>query len=138
MDKLTISQRRVNGVVVLDLTGKITLGATNSQLRDTIRQLVNEGEKRVVLNLSEAAYIDSSGLGEIVASYSSLRRNDGHLKLANVSDRVMDLMTITKLYTVFEVYKTETEAIESFDETVQPLAPQVATDPSTAAPKFLL
>lgn len=138
MDRLTISQRRSKGVVILDLTGKITLGATNSQLRDTIRQLIDEGEKSVVLNLSAAAYVDSSGLGEIVASYSSLRRNDGYLKLANVSDRVMDLMTITKLYTVFEVYKTETEAIESFDETKQQLTPQLATDPSIAAPKYLL
>lgn len=138
MDRLTIGQRRLNCVVILDLVGKITLGGTNSQLRDTIRQLVNGGEKNVVLNLAAATHVDSSGLGEIVAGYSSLRRSDGCLKLANVSDRVMDLMTITKLYTVFEVYKTEVEAVESFDKSGGRITPRLVPDQSVAATKFLL
>lgn len=138
MDSLTISQRRERDVVILDLAGKITLGGTNSQLRNAIRGLVAEGEKSVVLNLTAATYVDSSGLGEIVAGYSSLRRNDGYLKLANVSDRVMDLMTITKLYTVFEVYKTEAEAIESFHEADGQSFPRFVPEQGTGATKFLL
>lgn len=115
MDNLSISQRRGNGVIILDLTGKITIGGTNSQLRDTVVVLVADGDKNVILNLAAVTFVDSSGLGEIIAAFSSLRRSNGDLKLLNVSDRVLDLMTITKLYTVFEIYTTEAEAIESFE-----------------------
>lgn len=114
MDNLSISQRRTGGVVILDLAGKITMGGTNRQLRETVVALVADGDKNVVLNLAAVTSVDSSGLGEIIAAYSSLRRSSGDLKLLNVSDRVLDLMTITKLYTVFEIHTTEAEAVGSF------------------------
>ena len=114
MDSLTIEQRRSGDVLILDLSGQITLGATNRQLQDAIRQLVAEGERSMILNLAKVKYIDSTGLGELVAGYSTLKRNEGRLALINVSDRVMDLMTITKLYTVFDIYDVEAAAVESF------------------------
>jgi anti-sigma B factor antagonist len=124
MDSLTITQRREGGVVILDLAGKITIGGTNQQLRDIVRRLVAENEKSVVLNLAAATYVDSSGLGELVAAYSSLKKSDGRLKLAGVSDKIMDIMTITKLYTVFDIYDTETEAVKSFEESGETTEPK--------------
>lgn len=114
MDRLSIDQRRVGDVIILDLAGKVTIGTTNRQLQDALRRLVAEGERSVVLDLSQVTYVDSTGLGEIVAGYSTLRRGGGRLALVNVSDRVMDLMTVTKLYTVFDIYTSEAEAVESF------------------------
>ena len=114
MDTLTINQRRSGDVVILDLVGRVTMGATNQQVQQSLRQLVAEGELNVVLDLGATTFIDSSGLGELVAGYSTLKRAGGRLALVRVSDRVMDLMTITKLYTVFDIYYSETEAIESF------------------------
>ena len=116
MSSLSITQRQVRGVIVVDLVGKVLIGETNRQLHKSIRNLVGEGKKQVVLNLEKVTAIDSSGLGEIVAGFSTLRGSGGQLKLANMPDRVTDLMTITKLYTVFEVYDTEREAIDSFEE----------------------
>jgi len=115
MDSLTIEQRRSGEVLILDLNGKITIGATNRQLQDALRRLVAEGERNIILDLSRATYVDSSGLGELVAGYSSLKRSGGRLALANISERIMDLMTITKLYTVFDIYETEAEAVKSFE-----------------------
>lgn len=137
MDSLTITQRRAGDVVVLDLSGKITIGGTNQQLRDSIRRLVAENEKRVVLNLASADYIDSSGLGEMVAAYSSLKKSDGRLNLVNVSDKIMDLMTITKLYTVFDIYETEAEAVQSFEGNGQETPPDAAPKTKTSVPGHL-
>jgi len=100
--------------MVLDLDGRITLGSTNQDLATALRRLVAEGERSVVLDLAKVTYVDSTGLGELVAGYSTLKRNGGRLALINVSDRVMDLMNITKLYTVFDIYPSETEAADSF------------------------
>src|SRR5215210_139472 len=101
MSNLSINQRDVNGVVVVDLAGKVQLGETNRQLHEALRKLVSDGKKRVILNLEKVSAIDSSGLGEIVAGFSTLLNAGGQLKLVNMPARVNDLMTITKLYTVF-------------------------------------
>lgn len=116
MSNLSIGERQVRDIVVVDLDGKVTIGETNRQLHETLRKLVAEGKKKIILNLQKVAFIDSSGLGEIVAGYSTLRTHGGSLKLINISDRVTDLMTITKLYTVFDIYESEADGINSFEE----------------------
>jgi anti-anti-sigma factor len=125
MSNLSISERQVRGVVVVDLEGKITIGETNRQLHDAIRQLVAERKQSIILNLAKVTFIDSSGLGEMVAGYSTLKASGGALKLINLPARVVDLMTITKLYTVFDIYDTEAEGVEGFEtevkRTTQPL-----------------
>lgn len=115
MSGLTINKRQVNGVVVVDLDGRISLGESNTELHQSLRQLVAEGKKHVLLNLSKVTAIDSSGLGSIVAGYSTLQASGGALKLINLPERVSDLMTITKLYTVFDIYDSESAGINSFD-----------------------
>jgi anti-sigma B factor antagonist len=128
MSGLTITNRQVQGIVIVDLDGKVALGETNSQLHEALRKLVSEGKKNVVLNLAKVSTIDSSGLGEIVAGYSTLSAAGGTLKLINMPTRVTDLMTITKLYTVFDIYETEAEGIASFEGAPdQPLAEAKAT-----------
>lgn len=114
MSSLSITQRPVRDIVILDLEGKILLGETNRQLHEALRQLVTEGKKKVILNLEKVSVIDSSGLGEIVAGFSTLVKAGGALKLVNMPARVTDIMTVTKLYTVFDVYDTEEAGIESF------------------------
>ena len=126
MSKLSIQERDLHGVTMIDLDGRIALGETNRRLHETIRRVVSEGKKQIVLNLANVTYIDSSGLGEIVSGFTTLKANDGALKLVNVPVRVADLMTITKLYTVFDIYHEEIDAIYSFDaaagqRTTQPL-----------------
>lgn len=115
MSGLTINKRQVNGVVVVDLDGKISLGESNTELHQSLKQLVAEGKKNVLLNLGKVTAIDSSGLGSIVAGYSTLQAAGGALKLINLPERVSDLMTITKLYTVFDIYDSEAAGISSFD-----------------------
>ena len=115
MSNLKIHERSSRGVTVLDLTGKIILGNTNKQLHDAIKQLVREGETQIVLNLAEVTYIDSTGLGELVSGFSTLKANNGALKLLKVPGKVMDLMVMTKLYTVFEIHEEEINAVNSFD-----------------------
>lgn len=115
MSGLTINKRQVNGVVVVDLDGKISLGESNTELHKSLKQLVAEGKKHVLLNLGKVTAIDSSGLGSIVAGYSTLQAAGGALKLINLPERVSDLMTITKLYTVFDIYDSEAAGINSFD-----------------------
>lgn len=129
MDSLTINQRRSGDVVILNLAGKITIGGTNQQLQESLRSLAAAGERSVVLDLAGATYVDSTGLGELVAGYATLKRSDGRLALINVSDRVMDLMTITKLYTVFDIYDSEAAAVESFGkaDTTESTAANIAT-----------
>jgi anti-sigma B factor antagonist len=101
--------------VIVDLDGEVTLGTTNRQLHTSIHQLVKEGDLQILLNLANVKRIDSSGLGEIVAGFSTLRANGGSLKLINMPSRVSDLMTITKLYTVFDIYETEADGVNSFE-----------------------
>src|SRR5215218_8155833 len=122
MSTLNITNRRAGSVNILDLNGQIRLGETNVNLHNAIRQLVDSGEKNVLLNLAGVSHIDSSGLGELVASYTTIERSGGVLKLLNLSEKVIDLMTITKLFTVFDVYEDEQTALQSFGGTSQATA----------------
>ena len=109
-----LSNRQVGDVTVVDATGRITLGEGASTLRDTMRDLAAKGSKKLLLNLSEVSYIDSSGIGEMVSSYTTITNHGGQLKLLGLSKRVKDLLQITKLYTVFEVFEDEASAVRSF------------------------
>ncbi len=115
MSKLTMTKRAADrGIAIIDLSGDITLGGGNIFLKQTLRSLAEQNEKKVLLNLSNVTYIDSSGLGELVAGYTSVSKSGGELKLLNLTDRVKDLMMITKLLTVFEAYDDEATAIAAF------------------------
>lgn len=109
-----LSPRQVGDVIVVDVSGRITLGEGSSNLREGIRGLVTQGNKKILLNLGEVSYIDSSGIGELVSGYTSVANQGGQLKLLNLTKRVKDLLQITKLYTVFEVYDEEAAAVRSF------------------------
>ena len=119
MSKLNISTRHAGTVAVVDLSGQIRLGETNINLHNAIKKLVEDGEKDIVLNLAGVTHIDSSGLGELVAGFTTVERSGGQMKLVNLSERVIDLMTITKLLTVFDVFEDERTAIESFGGATQ-------------------
>ena len=110
--KLTV--RQVGDVTVLDAAGRITLGEGASTFREKIRELISGGKKKILLNLGEVSYIDSSGIGEMVSGFTSVTNNGGQLKLVGLSKRVKDLLQITKLYTVFEAFDDEAEAVRSF------------------------
>ncbi|MGH9640570.1 MAG: STAS domain-containing protein [Bryobacteraceae bacterium] len=109
-----LTSRQVGDVAVIDAAGRITLGEGASRFRDAIRDLAAKGQKKLLLNLSEVSYIDSSGIGELVSGFTTLTNNGGQLKLVGLSKRVKDLLQITKLYTVFEVFDDEAAAIRSF------------------------
>jgi len=111
---LKLSIRQVGDVTVIDAAGRMTLGEGSSDFRDKIKELTASGNKRILLNLGEVNYIDSSGIGELVSSFTSVSTAGGALKLLNLTKRVQDLLQITKLYTVFEVFDDETSAIRSF------------------------
>src|ERR1700704_908671 len=111
---MQIEERSVGDVVVLDLKGKITLGEGDELLKDKVNSLVNQGHKKIVLNLADVPYIDSAGLGEIVRTFTTVSRQGGSLKLLNLTKRISDLLAITKLLTVFETFDTEHEAVQSF------------------------
>ena len=111
---MQIEQRAVGDVVVLDLKGKITLGEGDELLKDKVNSLVNQGHKKIVLNLADVPYIDSAGLGEVVRTYTTVSRQGGSLKLLNLTKRITDLLSITKLLTVFDTYDNEAEAIKSY------------------------
>ncbi|HEU5400500.1 MAG TPA: STAS domain-containing protein [Terriglobales bacterium] len=108
------STRQVDGVTIIDLSGRITLGEGSVVLRDTIRNSVGQGVKKILLNLGDVTYIDSSGIGELVSAYTSVRNQGGELKLLNLTKKVHDLLQITKLYTVFDVKDDEASAIKAF------------------------
>ena len=108
------SSRKVDGVTVLDLSGRITLGEGSVVLRDLIRDLTASGNKKILLNLGDVTYIDSSGIGELVSAFTSVRNQGGDLKLLNLTKKVHDLLQITKLYTVFDVRDDEATAIAAF------------------------
>lgn len=111
---MQIEERVVNDVTILDLKGKITLGDGDEALKDKINSLVLQNRKRILLNLAEVPYIDSAGLGEVVRTYTTVSRQGGQLKLVNLTKRITDLLSITKLLTVFETFDVEAEALKSF------------------------
>jgi anti-sigma B factor antagonist len=111
---MQIEERMVGDVVMLDLKGKITLGEGDELLKDKVNSLVNQGHKKIVLNLAAVPYIDSAGLGEVVRTYTTVSRQGGSLKLLNLTKRITDLLSITKLLTVFETFDSENEAVRSF------------------------
>ena len=111
---MQIEERAVGDVVVLDLKGKITLGEGDELLKDKVNSLVNQGHKKIVLNLADVPYIDSAGLGEVVRTYTTVSRQGGSLKLLNLTKRITDLLSITKLLTVFDTFEAEDEAVRSF------------------------
>jgi len=111
---MKLSTRDVSGVTIVDLSGKITLGEGGMTLREEVRKLLAEGKKKIVLNLGEVNYIDSSGLGELVSAYTAVKNAGGELKLLNLTSKVRDLLVITKLVTVFDVKDDEATAVSSF------------------------
>lgn len=110
------STRQVDGVTIIDLSGRITLGEGSTVLRDLVRQTVAKGNKKILLNLGDVTYIDSSGIGELVSAFTSVRNAGGELKLLNLTKKVHDLLQITKLYTVFDVKDDEAAAIQAFSK----------------------
>jgi anti-sigma B factor antagonist len=106
--------RQIDSVIVVDISGRITLGEGCSQLRELIRGQLSQGNKNVLLNLGDVTYIDSSGIGELVSSYTAVSNQGGQLKLLNLTKKVQDLLQITKLYTIFDVHDDEAKAISSF------------------------
>ena len=109
-----ITHRQVGDVTVVDAVGRITLGEGASVFRDMIRDLAAKGNKKILINLGDVSYIDSSGIGEMVSSFTTVTNHGGQLKLLNLTKRVKDLLQITKLYTVFEVFEDESSAVRSF------------------------
>jgi anti-sigma B factor antagonist len=111
---LKMTTREVQDITIIDLTGQITLGDATAAIRDEIRDELNNGAKKILLNLADVTYIDSSGLGELTSAFTSVKNRGGALKLLSLTKRVHDLMQITKLYTVFDIYDDEKKAIASF------------------------
>lgn len=109
-----LSTRQVGDVTVVDVAGRITLGEGSSALRDLLRDLVSKEQKKILLNLGDVSYIDSSGIGELVSGFTTVTNQGGQLKLLNLTKRVKDLLQITKLYTVFDVHDDEAAAVRSF------------------------
>ena len=116
---MQIEQRAVGDVVVLDIKGRVTLGEGDELLKDKVNSLLNQGQKKIVLNLAEVPYIDSAGLGEIVRTYTTVSRQGGNLKLLNLTKRITDLLSITKLLTVFETFESENDAVRSFSQSAK-------------------
>ena len=108
------SIRQVESVVIVDLSGRIKLGEGSAVLRDTVKDLLGKGQRNILLNLGDISYIDSSGIGELVSAFTSVRNQGGELKLLHLTKKVHDLLQITKLYTVFDVKDDEAEAISAF------------------------
>lgn len=112
---LTIQPREVSHVSILDINGRIVLGDEIHDLRDAVRGLVAQGKKKIILNLAGVDYIDSSGVGELVGSFTTVRNSGGELKLMNLTQKVHDVLHVTKLYTVFDIKDDEFTAVKSFD-----------------------
>jgi anti-sigma B factor antagonist len=111
---LKSNTRQVDGITIVDLNGRITLGEGSVKLRDTVRDLMSKGRNKILLNLGDVTYIDSSGIGELVSAFTSVRNQGGELKLLKLTKKVHDLLQITKLYTVFDIKDDETQAVQSF------------------------
>ena len=111
---MQIAERESGAVTVLDLSGKITMGEDGNLLKDKLQSLLHQGKKNILLNLDQVSYVDSAGLGAIVSAYTTVTREGGALKLANVTKKLQDLLSITKLLTVFETFDSEAEAVRSY------------------------
>ncbi|MGH9946599.1 MAG: STAS domain-containing protein [Pyrinomonadaceae bacterium] len=114
MSDITISERQAGDVTILDLSGKVTIGEGSVALRSAIRRLLGEGKSKILMNLGGVGYIDSSGIGELVSSFTAVNKEGGSLKLLNLTQKIQDLLAITKLLTVFDVYDSEAEALASY------------------------
>ena len=114
MAELEVKERQAGDVTILDMKGAVRMGEGSIALRDAIRRLAGEGKKKVLLNLGGVNYVDSSGIGELIANYTTISRQGGQLKLLNLTDRIQNLLVITKLLTVFDAYDNEAEALKSF------------------------
>ena len=114
MAELDVIERQAGDVTILDMTGEVRIGEGAISLRDSIRILADQGKKKVLLNLAGVKYMDSSGVGELIANYTTVKRQGGQLKLLNLTDRIQNLLVITKLLTVFDSYDNEAEALKSF------------------------
>ena len=115
MSDINISERQAGDVTILDLEGKVTIGEGSVALRNAIRRLLGEGKNKILLNLGSVGYIDSSGIGELVSSFTAVNKEGGSLKLLNLTQKIQDLLAITKLLTVFDVYDDEATALASFN-----------------------
>jgi anti-sigma B factor antagonist len=114
--KMTTNIRQTGAVTVVDISGRIELGGESAALRDIVSDLLSKGHKQILLNLGDVHYIDSSGLGVLVSAFTTVRTHGGELKLLNLTNKVHDLMQITKLYTVFDIANNEGEAVKSFTQ----------------------
>ena len=111
---MQIAERQSGSVTVLDLSGKITLGEDGTLLKDKLHSLLHQGKKSILVNLGQVQYVDSAGLGALVSAYTTVTREGGSLKLVNVTKKLQDLLSITKLLTVFDTYDSEDEAVRSY------------------------
>ena len=111
---IDFSTRQSDDITIVDLKGRITLGEGSATVRDTVHDLLSKGQKRILLNLRDVNYIDSSGIGELVSAFTAAKKQGGELKLLNLTKKIHDLLQITKLYTVFDVHEDEAAAIRSF------------------------
>ena len=116
---MQIEERAVGDITVLDLKGKMTLGEGDETLKEKVNSLVLQGRRKVILNLADVPYVDSAGLGELVRTYTTISRQDGQLKLLSLTKRITDLLSITKLLTVFDVYDNEADAVRSFSSSAR-------------------
>jgi anti-sigma B factor antagonist len=114
MAELDVKERQAGDITILDLSGDVRIGEGAISLRDSIRSLADQGKKNVLLNLAGVKYMDSTGVGELIANYTTVKRQGGQLKLLNLTDRIQNLLVITKLLTVFDSYDNEAEALKSF------------------------
>ncbi len=114
MAELNIRERQAGDVTILDMEGKITIGEGSVAVRSAVRRLLEEGKKKILLNLAAVGYVDSSGIGELVSSFTTINREGGQLKLLNLTQKIQDLLAITKLLTVFDVYEDESSALNSY------------------------
>jgi anti-sigma B factor antagonist len=115
MADITISERQAGDVTILDLDGKVTIGEGSVALRNAIRRLLGEGKSKILLNLAGVGYVDSSGIGELVSSFTAVNKEGGTLKLLNLTQKIQDLLAITKLLTVFDVFEDEGSALSSYN-----------------------
>jgi anti-sigma B factor antagonist len=113
---MTATSRQVGSVTILDISGRIVLGEESAALRDIVCDLLSKGHKKILFNLGDVNYIDSSGLGHLVSAFTSVRKQEGELKLLNLTNKVHDLLQITKLYTVFDIIDDEEIAVKSFGQ----------------------
>jgi anti-sigma B factor antagonist len=114
MAELEVNERQAGDVTILDMSGAVRIGEGSIALRDAIRGLADTGKKKILLNLANVNYVDSSGIGELIANYTTVSRQGGQLKLLNLTERIQNLLVITKLLTVFDTYEDEGEALKSF------------------------